>query len=133
MHGPGGADEPHDPYGGGDRARARVQCRADRSRRRAPAGTSVDAEAAPELTPNTGIVQGVVDLDARGFLVTDAALQTSVAGIFAAGDCRAGSTKQAASAAGEGAAVALAIRRYIQPLAGGMPDPRMMEQMPATA
>ena len=43
-----------------------------------------------------------MDLDARGFLATDAALQTSVAGIFAAGDCRAGSTKQAASAAGEG-------------------------------
>src|SRR5436309_10134737 len=121
MHGPGRADEPHDPYGGGGRARARVQCRADRSRRRAPAGTSVDAEAAPELTPNTGIVQGVVDLDARGFLVTDAALQTSVAGIFAAGDCRAGSTKQAASAAGEGAAAALAIRRYVEPLASGMP------------
>ena len=35
-------------------------------------------------------------------------------GIFAAGDCRAGSTKQAASAAGEGAAVALAIRRYLE-------------------
>jgi thioredoxin reductase (NADPH) len=73
------------------------------------------------LTPNTGIVQGVVDLDARGFLATDAALQTSVAGIFAAGDCRAGSTKQAASATGEGAAAALAIRRYVEPLASGMP------------
>ena len=32
-----------------------------------------------------------------------------------------GSTKQAASAAGEGAAAALAIRRYIEPLASGMP------------
>jgi thioredoxin reductase (NADPH) len=40
-------------------------------------------------------------------------LQTSVPGIFAAGDARAGSTKQAASAAGEGAAAALAIRRYV--------------------
>ena len=49
------------------------------------------------------------------------ALQTSVPGIFAAGDCRAGSTKQAASAAGEGAAVALAIRRYVEPLSGGSP------------
>ena len=128
MHGPGGADEPHDPYGGGDRARARVQCRADRSRRRAPAGTSVDAAAAPELTPNTGILQGVVDLDARGFLLTDAAQQTSVAGIFAAGDCRAGSTKQAASAAGEGAAVALAVRRYLEEHASGLPSHAAVEQ-----
>jgi thioredoxin reductase (NADPH) len=45
---------------------------------------------------------------------------TDVPGIFAAGDVRAGSTKQAASAAGEGAAAALAIRRYVEPLASGM-------------
>ena len=74
------------------------------------------------LTPNTGIVTGQVDLDERGFIVTNGMLETSMAGVFAAGDCREGSTKQAASATGEGAAVALAIRRYIQPLAGGMPD-----------
>lgn len=81
------------------------------------------------LTPNTGLVADAVRLDERGFIVTDAALQTSMAGVFAAGDCREGSTKQAASAAGEGAAVALAIRRYLQPLASGMPDhARMMEE-----
>src|SRR5256885_5515577 len=37
--------------------------------------------------------------------------RSSIAGIFAAGDCREGSTKQAASAVGEGAAAALVIRR----------------------
>ena len=73
------------------------------------------------LTPNTGIVAGDVRCDERGFIVTDPLLETSIPGVFAAGDCREGSTKQAASAAGEGAAVALSIRRYIQPLAGGMP------------
>jgi thioredoxin reductase (NADPH) len=85
------------------------------------------------LTPNTAIVHGQVQVDERGFIETDVGLQTSMGGVFAAGDCRAGSTKQAASAAGEGAAVALAIRRYIQPLAGGMPDPKVMEQSPAMA
>lgn len=74
------------------------------------------------LSPNTAIVANDVQLDDRGFIETDVALQTNVAGLFAAGDCRAGSTKQAASAAGEGAAAALAIRRYIQPLSGGMPE-----------
>ncbi|HKH88759.1 MAG TPA: FAD-dependent oxidoreductase [Acidimicrobiales bacterium] len=73
------------------------------------------------LSPNTELVQGLVELDAQGFITTDAGLQTSLPGIFAAGDCRAGSTKQAASAAGEGAAAAIAIRRYLEPLAGGMP------------
>lgn len=73
------------------------------------------------LTPNTGLVNGTVDLDQWGFIVPGPTLQTSVPGIFAAGDCRVGSTKQAASAAGEGAAVALAIRHYVQSLASGMP------------
>ena len=41
-------------------------------------------------------------------------LETSVPGIFAAGDVRAGSTKQVASAAGEGATAALLIREYLK-------------------
>ena len=73
------------------------------------------------LTPNTGLVRGVVDMDQWGFIVTGPGLQTSLPGVFAAGDCREGSTKQAASAAGEGAAVALAIRHYVQSLSSGMP------------
>lgn len=76
------------------------------------------------LTPNTRVVRDLVETDKRGFIVTDVAFETSVPGLFAAGDCRAGSTKQAASAAGEGAAVALAIRKYIMPRAesGGGPE-----------
>jgi len=73
------------------------------------------------LSPNTSLVNGLVDLDGRGFIVTDAGLQTSLPGVFAAGDARAGSTKQAASAAGEGAAAAISIRSYLEPLAGGRP------------
>jgi thioredoxin reductase (NADPH) len=41
-------------------------------------------------------------------------LETSVPGIFAAGDVRAGSTKQVASASGEGATAALQIREYLK-------------------
>ncbi len=80
-------------------------------------------------SPNTDVVKDLVDLDERGFILTGDGLQTSVPGIFAAGDCRTGSTKQAASAAGEGAAVALGIRRYVEPRAGGMPT-RETEAMP---
>lgn len=79
------------------------------------------------LSPNTGVVRGLVNLDERGFILTSPTLETSLPGVFAAGDCRAGSTKQAASAAGEGAAVALAIRRYVEPLASGMPAQEMVE------
>lgn len=83
------------------------------------------------LSPNTDIVRGVVDLDPAGFVLTDAGMQTSVEGLFAAGDCRSSSTKQAASAAGEGAAAAIAIRRYLAPLAGGMTDTEMKVAMAA--
>ena len=41
-------------------------------------------------------------------------LETSVSGVFAAGDARAGSTKQLVSAAGEGATVALMMREYLR-------------------
>jgi thioredoxin reductase (NADPH) len=80
------------------------------------------------LTPNTALVKGMVEMDQWGFLLTGASLQTSVPGLFAAGDCRGGSTKQAASAAGEGAAAALGIRRFLQDRASGMPRREEMMQ-----
>ena len=50
------------------------------------------------LDPNTAFVKDDVDLDRWGFLTTTENMQTSVEGVFAAGDARAGSTKQVASA-----------------------------------
>lgn len=58
--------------------------------------------------PNTCWASGCVDTDANGFVVTgtrDLPLETSVPGVFAIGDVRAGSTKRVAAAVGEGAAV----------------------------
>jgi thioredoxin reductase (NADPH) len=66
------------------------------------------------LDPNTQFLQGVVELTPNGFVAGEAGMvTTSVPGIFAAGDVRFGSTKQLASAVGEGAAAALAIRAYL--------------------
>ncbi len=66
------------------------------------------------LTPNSDLVKDKVGVDRGGFVETDRTLMTSIPGLFAAGDVRAGSTKQAASAAGEGATAALMIRTYLQ-------------------
>ncbi len=66
------------------------------------------------LSPNSDLVKGKVNLDPYGFFITDKSLMTSLPGLFAAGDVRAGSTKQAASAAGEGATAALMIRQYLK-------------------
>jgi thioredoxin reductase (NADPH) len=66
------------------------------------------------LSPNSQSFADQVQNDERGFIRTGIDFQTSTAGIFAAGDVRAGSTKQLVSAAGEGAAAALAIREYLR-------------------
>jgi thioredoxin reductase (NADPH) len=66
------------------------------------------------LSPNSDLVKDKVDTDQFGFVITDKSLMTTLPGLFAAGDVRLGSTKQAASAAGEGATAALMIREYVK-------------------
>ena len=65
-------------------------------------------------SPNTKCLESVVDLDSQNFVITNHELQTSISGIYSAGDCRKGSTKQVVTAAGEGAAAAIRIREYLQ-------------------
>jgi thioredoxin reductase (NADPH) len=54
-----------------------------------------------------------VDLDAKGFVVTRDGFLTSVPGLFAVGDVRAGSVKRVASAVGEGSVVISAVHSYL--------------------
>jgi thioredoxin reductase (NADPH) len=68
------------------------------------------------LDPNTEFVKGVIDLDDRGLVLTGMGLMTNVPGVFAAGDVRSGSTKQLASAVGEGAAAAIGVRQFLESL-----------------
>lgn len=76
--------------------------------------------------PNTGWLDSCVDVDAKGFVVTGQAfapgddpgrpplpLETSMPGIFAIGDVRAGSTKRVGAAIGEGAAVVAQIHQVL--------------------
>ena len=72
------------------------------------------------LSPNTDFLQNSLELDQWGFIKTDETLQTSLPGVFAAGDVRAGSTKQLASASGEGVTALLMARQYLQK-AGDVP------------
>ncbi len=68
------------------------------------------------LSPNTGFLPASIERNQWGFIKTTDSLKTSMDGVFAAGDVRAGSTKQAISAAGEGATAALMIRQYLKSL-----------------
>ena len=66
------------------------------------------------LSPNSDFLPPEIERDRWGFIVTEKHLETSMKGVFAAGDVRADSTKQAASAAGEGATAALMIREFLR-------------------
>lgn len=66
------------------------------------------------LVPNSQFVKDTLELDSIGFIKTNANLETSMSGVFAAGDIRSGATMQIASAAGEGATAALKIREYLE-------------------
>ncbi len=66
------------------------------------------------LTPNSGLVKDLVEINDYGFVKTDKTLMSTEEGLFASGDVRAESTKQAAAAAGEGVTAALMIRQYLQ-------------------
>lgn len=65
------------------------------------------------LQPQTKWLRPSLTLDAQGFIVTNTNLMSSMVGVFAAGDCRAGATMQIASAVGEGAAAAIMMRHYL--------------------
>jgi len=68
--------------------------------------------------PQTKLFEGVLKLDAGGFIITDENMQTSAAGIFAAGDCRAKQFRQVITAAGDGANAIHSAELYIAALKG---------------
>ena len=68
--------------------------------------------------PHTGIFQGILELDATGYIITDEKMQTSSAGIFAAGDCRAKQFRQVITAAGDGANAAFNAELYVGSMKG---------------
>lgn len=65
------------------------------------------------VTPKTHFVQGIIDLDDDGYVITDTQCQTSVPGIFAAGDVRQSVLKQIATAVGDGATAAWVVEKYL--------------------
>lgn len=65
------------------------------------------------LITNTEYLRGVLPLDEWGYIITTELMETTVPGIFAAGDIRHNSVKQAIAAAGDGAVAALSAEKFV--------------------
>jgi thioredoxin reductase (NADPH) len=64
--------------------------------------------------PNTGIIDGHFDHDPMGYIVTDNMMQTSIPGLFAAGDLRSQLTRQVTTAVGDATTAAIAVEKYLK-------------------
>jgi len=68
--------------------------------------------------PGTDFVKGFVEMDERGYILTDDNMKTSVPGVFACGDARKKLLRQIITACGEGATAAFAAEQYIENIKG---------------
>jgi len=66
------------------------------------------------LKPNTAYLEGVLRLDDIGHIITNELMETGRPGVFAAGDIRRYSARQAVTAAGDGATAALSAEKLIR-------------------
>ncbi len=66
------------------------------------------------LTPNTSFLNKQLKTDESGFIITDSEMQTSVKGVFAAGDVRSKPLRQISTAVGDGAIAAFSAAKYIE-------------------
>jgi thioredoxin reductase (NADPH) len=64
-------------------------------------------------TPNSHLLKGLVELDRGGHALVDLEMQTTVPGLFVAGDVRTKAARQLVSAAGDGATAAIAADHYL--------------------
>jgi thioredoxin reductase (NADPH) len=68
-------------------------------------------------TPNTGIFEGQLELDEKGYLIRQEGSRTNVPGVFVAGDVEDFHYRQAITAAGDGCRAALDAEVYVEGVA----------------
>ena len=66
------------------------------------------------LIPQTELFKGLLDMDEQGYIISDDKMQTSVEGVFVAGDCRQKLLRQVVTAVSDGAIATVAAEKYIE-------------------
>jgi len=66
------------------------------------------------ISPRTQFLKGLVEMDEGGYILTNEQCESSVKGIFAAGDCRKKLLRQVTTAVGDGATAAFAVEKYLE-------------------
>jgi thioredoxin reductase (NADPH) len=69
--------------------------------------------------PNAELINGIVKQDESGFVISDEKMETSVPGVFAAGDIRSKPWRQISTAVGEGATASFYAEKYLEDLNQG--------------
>src|SRR5690606_16727108 len=73
--------------------------------------------------PNTGVIADHVDHDDMGYVITDENMQTSIPGLFAAGDLRAQLVRQITTAVGDATTAAIAAEKYLTARGDSVAEP----------
>lgn len=68
------------------------------------------------ILPNSGLAEGIADLDRSGYIIAGEDGKTSAAGVFAAGDVRTKQLRQVITAAADGANVITSVENYLYSL-----------------
>lgn len=64
--------------------------------------------------PNSSLFEGQVEMDDKGYLITDEHMQTSIPGVFAAGEIQDPIYRQVATSVGQGCAAAMSATRWLE-------------------
>ena len=104
----------------GDSAIRAIRYRNDRTdavtEYRDPQGESIGVFVFAGYAPATGLIRGLAELDAQGYVLTDPGMKTSRDGLYAAGDVRQKQLRQVVTAVGDGALAATELEKYVSGL-----------------
>ncbi|MCL2398106.1 MAG: thioredoxin-disulfide reductase [Defluviitaleaceae bacterium] len=79
--------------------------------------------------PNTDFLQGKVEMDKNGYIITNDRMETNIPGVYAVGDARVKYLRQVVTAAADGAIAAVAVEKYLEGHVEGRVTPELLSKL----